>query len=71
MNNVAFSAILGGELPRTLASSIWDRRITKVSLERNPAWRLSRSFFDNLRTNIGGFRRGTITHYTQPSLSMH
>src|SRR5215207_3545230 len=48
------SAILGGELPRALASSIWDRRITKVSLERSPAWRLWRSFSDNFLTNIGG-----------------
>jgi hypothetical protein len=39
-------AILGGELPRALASSIWDRRITKVSLERSPASRLSRLLED-------------------------
>jgi hypothetical protein len=64
-------AILGGELPRALASSIWDRRITKVSLERSPTWRLSRSSLDNSRTNIGGFMKGTIAHHTQPSLSMH
>jgi hypothetical protein len=64
-------AILGGELPRALASSIWDRRITKVSLERSPASRHSRSFSDNFRTNIGGFMKGTIAHHTQPSLSMH
>src|SRR5215211_6221588 len=64
-------AILGGELPRALASSIWDRRITKVSLERSPAWRLSRSFSDNSGTNIGGFMKGTIAHHTQPSLRMH
>ena len=64
-------AILGGELPRALASSLWDRRITKVSLERSPAWRLSRSFSDNFRTNSGGFMKGTIAHHTQPSLRMH
>src|SRR5215218_7987285 len=29
-------AILGGERPRALARRIWHRRITKVSLERNP-----------------------------------
>jgi len=62
-------AILGGELP--LASSIWDRRITKVSLERSPACRLWRSFSDNFRTNIGSFMKGTIAHHTQPSLRMH
>jgi hypothetical protein len=40
-------------------------------LERSPAWRLSRSFSESERTNIGGFMRTTITHYTQPSLRMH
>src|SRR5215210_4634375 len=65
------SAILGGELPRALASSIWQRRRTKVSLECSPASRLSRSFADNSRTNIGGFMKGTIAHHTQPSLRMH
>ena len=66
-----FSAILGGEMPQALARRIWLRRITKVSLERSPAWRLSRSFFDNFRTNIGGFMEGTIAQYTQSSLRMH
>src|SRR5215208_1376250 len=51
--------------------SILDRRITKLSLERSPAWRLSRSFSDNFWTNSGGFMKGTIAHHTQPSLSMH
>jgi hypothetical protein len=61
-------AILGGELPRALASSIWQRRRTKVSLERSPASRLSRSFSDNFRTNIGGFMKGTIAHLTHNPL---
>ena len=65
------SAILGGERPRALASSIWDRRITKVSLERSPALRSSRSCFDSSRTNIGGFMEATIAHRTRPSLRMH
>ena len=64
-------AILGGERPRALARRIWDRRITKVSLERSPASSLPRSFSDNFRTNIGGFMEGTIAHHTQPSLRMH
>jgi hypothetical protein len=64
-------AILGGERPLALASSIWDRRITKVSLERSPALRLSRSSLDNSRTNIGCFMQGTLAHHTQPSPSMH
>jgi hypothetical protein len=66
-----FSAILGGERPRALARSIWHRRITKVSLERNPVSRLSRSSFDSFRTNIGGFMDATIAHHTRPSLRMH
>src|ERR671911_514842 len=64
-------AILGGERLRALARRIWQRRITKVSLERSSALRLSRSFSDNFRTNIGGFMEGTIAHHTQPSLRMH
>jgi hypothetical protein len=64
-------AIFGGESPRELARSIWLRRITKASLERNPAWRLSRSISESERTNIGGFMRTTIAHHTQPSLRMH
>jgi hypothetical protein len=66
-----FAAILGGERPRALARRIWQRRITKVSLERSPALRSSRSFSDNSRTNIGGFMEGTIVHHTQSSLRMH
>jgi hypothetical protein len=65
------SAILGGERPRALARRIWQRRITKVSLERSPALRSSRSCSDSSRTNIGGFMEATIAHHTQPSLRMH
>src|SRR5215210_1717492 len=61
-------AIFGGESPRELARSIWLRRITKASLERNPAWRLSRSFSESERTNIGGFMPTTIAHHTQSSV---
>jgi hypothetical protein len=32
-----FSAIFGGDSPRALAKRIWQRRITKASLERSPA----------------------------------
>jgi hypothetical protein len=61
-------AILGDELPRALASSIWQRRRTKVSLERSPPWRHSRSFSDYFRTKIGGFMKGTIAHITHNPL---
>ena len=66
-----FSAILGGERPRELARRIWERRITKVSLERSPFSRSSRSSSDSFRTNIGGFMWSTITHRTRPYLRMH
>jgi hypothetical protein len=64
-------AILGGESPRELARSIWQRRMSKASLERSPASRLSRSFSESSRTKIGGFMKATIAHHTQPSLRMH
>src|SRR5215207_579233 len=64
-------AIFGGDSPRALARRIWDRRITKASLERSPASRRSRSFFDSSRTKIGGFMPNTIAHNTLPSLRMH
>jgi hypothetical protein len=66
-----FSAIFGGDSPRTLARSIWHRRITKASLERSPASSRSRSSFDSSRTKIGGFMRNTIAHLTRPSLRRH
>jgi hypothetical protein len=64
-------AIFGGDSPGALARRIWDRRITKASLDRSPAWSRSRSFFDSSRTKIGGFMQPTIAHHTQPSLMMH
>jgi hypothetical protein len=64
-------AIFGGDFPRALARRIWQRRITKASLDRSPASSRSRSFFDSSRTKIGGFMQPTIAHHTQPSLMMH
>src|SRR5215208_3849194 len=64
-------AIFRGDSPRALARRIWQRRITKASLERSPAWIRSRSFFDGSRTKIGGFMPNTIAHNTLPSLRMH
>jgi hypothetical protein len=63
--------LFGGDSPRVLARRIWQRRITKESLERNPASRRSCSFSDGSRTKIGGFMPTTIAHYTRPSLRMH
>ena len=66
-----FSPIFGGDSPRALARRIWQRRITKASLERSPASSRSRSSFDSSRTKIGGFMRNTIAHLTRPSLRRH
>jgi hypothetical protein len=63
--------IFGGDSPRALARRIWQRRITKASLERSPASSRSRSFSDSSRAKIGGFMEATIAHHTQPSLRMH
>src|SRR5215210_1374487 len=65
------AAILGGDCPRALARSIWERRRTKASLERSPASRAWRSFLESSRTKIGGFMKTTIAHHTQPVLEMH
>jgi hypothetical protein len=62
---------LRGDSPRALARRIWQRRITKASLERSPASSRSRSFSDRSQTKIGGFMEATIAHHTQPSLRMH
>jgi hypothetical protein len=62
------AAILGGDSPRALARRIWQRRITKASLERTPAWRPSCSFSDSSRTKIGGFMEATIAHHAHNPL---
>src|SRR5919107_1889995 len=66
-----FSAIRGGCSLRELAERIWQRLRTKASLERNPACRASRSFFESVRTKIGGFMDTTVTHHSQPVLKTH
>jgi len=64
-------AMFAGDSPREFARSIWDRRITKASLERSPVWRVLRSFSESKRTNSGGFMKATVAHHTQPSLKVH
>src|SRR5215213_279726 len=66
-----FSAIRGGRSPRALARRIWQRLRTKASEERNPASEASRSFFESVRTKIGGFMGTTVTHHSQPVLKVH
>src|SRR5215204_4859726 len=51
--------------------SICDRRMVKVSLERRPFWRLSRSSSDNGCTKIGVFMGVTVTPHPKPILKMH
>ena len=54
-------AICGACSPLELARSIWHRCMVKVSLERSPAWRASRSSSENERTKIGVFMDLTVT----------
>src|SRR5919112_560304 len=63
-----FSAIRGGCSLRALAKRIWQRLRTKASEERNPASSSWRSFFESVRTKIGGFMNTTVTHHSQPVL---
>src|SRR5215216_808385 len=63
-----FSAIRGGCSLRALAKRIWQRLRTKASEERNPASSSWRSFFESVRTKIGGFMSTTVTHHSQPVL---
>ena len=65
-----FSAMRGARSPRALAKRIWQRLRTKASEERNPASRASRSFFEGVRTKMGGFMGTTVTHHSQPVLKM-
>jgi hypothetical protein len=45
--------------------------MVKVSLERRPALRRSRSSSDNERTKIGIFMEHTVTRQPKPILTMH
>src|SRR5215210_2976124 len=60
-----FSAIRGARSPRALAKRIWQRLRTKASLERNPASRASRSFFESVRYEDWRFHG----HYCNSSLT--
>src|SRR5918995_1464191 len=66
-----FSAIRGARSRRALTKRIWQRRRMKASEERNPLSRALRSFFESVRTKIGGFMGTTVTHHSQPVLKMH
>src|SRR5919107_1247313 len=64
-------AICGACSPLELARSIWHRRRTKASEERNPASNAFRSLVESVRTKIGGFMALTIAHNPEPILNMH
>ena len=66
-----FRAILGARWPFELAKSICERRMVKVSLERSPRRRRSRSFSDNERTKIGVFMARSVTRQPKPILKLH
>jgi hypothetical protein len=66
-----FVAIWGTSSPLEEARSICERRSVKVSLERNPASRISRSLSENERTKIRAFMATTVTHDPKPILKMH
>src|ERR687897_1176799 len=66
-----FSAICGTSFPFEEARSICERRRVKASLERSPAWRVSRSFSESERTKIGVFMATTVTHNPRPILNVH
>ena len=57
--------------PLEEARSICERRRVKVSLEHNPALRVSRSLSENERTKIGPFMATTVTHNPKSMLKMH
>jgi len=62
---------LGTSSPLEEARSICERRRVKVSLERYPASRISRSLSENERTKIGAFMATTVTHNPKSMLKMH
>ena len=64
-------AICGARSPLELARSIWHRRRTKASFERNPASNAFRSLVESVRTKMGGFMTLTIAHNPEPILHVH
>lgn len=64
-------AICGARSPLELARSIWHRRRTKASEERNPASSAFRSSVESVRKKMGGFIALTIAHNPKPILNAH
>jgi hypothetical protein len=64
-------AIAGARSPRSEASTIWQRRKTKASFERNPAWTWWRSSSVKARMKRGVFMSSIIPHCRLPFVCMH
>ncbi len=67
----SWRAITGARSPRAEASKIWQRRNTKASDERNPAWTWCRSSWVNGRIKIGVFIPPSVPHFLPPLVEMH
>src|SRR6266516_8113088 len=67
----SWRAITGARSPRAEASRIWQRRNTKASDERNPAWTFCSSSCVNGRIKMGAFMPCSIPHLLSPLVGMH
>ena len=64
-------AIAVARTPRSDANRTWDRRTTKASLERKPAWIWLRSFSVKGWMNRGVFMSSLIPHCRSSFVSLH
>src|SRR6266852_3715953 len=67
----SWRAITGARSPRADASNIWQRRNTKASDERNPAWIWRCSSSVKGRIKIGCLIPGSIPHFLSPWVGLH
>src|SRR6266700_3735550 len=64
-------AIAGARSPRAEARKIWQRRITKASDERSPAWIWCCSSSVNGRIKMGVLMPTSIPHFLSPLVGLH
>jgi len=64
-------AIVGGDSPRSLANSIWQRLTIKLSRDRNPVWSCFRSSFVISLTYVIRGIADVIPHYRLSCLDLH
>jgi hypothetical protein len=67
----SWRAITGARSPRAEASKIWQRRNTKASDERNPAWTWRCSSSVKGRIKMGVLILGSIPHCLAPLVDLH